>query len=76
MQSDADARADYDRQEGFHVGDLAAAGIEREDKQEPADRADASRGDDLRRDDDGVPRAAMRIGQVPLATGTGGHQFV
>ena len=61
---------------GFGVTDLAAAGIEHDDEEQTGGPSGDGSDDEFRRDHERVSRAVMRIGQMPLAAGTGGHQVV
>lgn len=72
VDADADERADDDG-DGIDIGDLAAR-IEYRDEEETGKTADQGRRADLQRDHVRASRAAVRVGQMPLASGTGGHQ--
>ena len=60
-------------QNQFEVCNLFV-GIEDGDQQQASEGARQGDSCDLGRDDDRSPRAFVRIGQMPLASGTGGHQ--
>lgn len=72
VDADADERAD-DQRNRIDVGDLAER-IEHRDQQETGKSSDDGRRQDLERDQVSTSRAAVRVGQMPLASGTGGHQ--
>lgn len=72
VDADADERAD-DQRDGIDVGDLASR-IEYRDEEKTGESADQGRRTDLQRDHIGASWAAVRVGQMPLASGTGGHQ--
>ena len=63
-----------DRRDGVEVGDLAVR-IEERNEQKSRKTPGNSPDHDLECDKDGPTRAAMRVGQMPLATGTRGHRL-
>lgn len=71
MDADGDQRP-ADR--GNDVGIRSLPGIEEGHEEQPGESADKCGSDDLQRDHDGTPGAAVRIGQMPLTAWTGRHR--
>jgi hypothetical protein len=74
MDADGNQGAGDDRNGVIAVCALAAL-IKNGDEQETDERAGERGGRDLRGDDKRSSRAPVRIGQMTLASGTGGHQW-
>ena len=72
MQNDPGGGAADDEVHHVDVTDLMAR-IEEDDEEESARAADDRGRHGFERDEQRPPWAAVRIGQVPLAAGTGGH---
>ena len=74
MQPNGDS-CTYDHRNGIvSVGDLPGA-VEKCNKEQPDEAAGERGGNYLGRDDRRTSRAFMRIGQMPLTAGTGGHLY-
>lgn len=71
-EDDPRDRAADDEVHRFDVADLIT-GIEDDDKEQTERSTDHRREDGFERHDYRTSGTAVRIGQVPLATGTGGH---
>ena len=72
-ETDTDQRARGHDQNQVNVGNLFV-GVEDGDQEEPDKGARERDSGDLGTDDCRSSRALVRIGQMPLASGTGGHQ--
>jgi hypothetical protein len=75
MKTDRNSRTCNHRNEIVGVWDLSSV-IENRDDEETDEAARESPRNDFRRDDQGTSWASMRVGQMPLAAGTGGHLVV
>jgi len=73
MDADGEQRAGADRDGVLDVGALTML-VKKGDEQEPDHRAGNRGCSDLGADDRGSSWAQVRIGQMTLAPGTGGHQ--
>ena len=73
IDTDTNQRAGGHDQNQVNVGNLFV-GIEDGDEEETREGARERDSGDLGADDGRPSRALVRIGQMPLASGTGGHQ--
>ena len=71
--TDADQGSRRHDQNQFEVGNLFVR-VEDRDQHQASESARESDSCEFGRDDGRSPRAFVRIGQMPLASGTGGHQ--
>ena len=74
MNADGDERTRYGR-DNIHIGDQPV-GVEDRHEQQPREAPERRNSDNLESYSHRMARAAVRVGQMPLASGTGGHVLI